>query len=154
MSNQIQDSSFEKLILLIRNIHHPNSISLFGVVDDLDKCGYVMEYCQNGNLYPHIHPSLLKISLFDFVRSEQMTNGLILDPIRMIDMASGVADILSILHDSGIAHRDIKCTNIMVWARFQSCHLFLFASTFSNSLSARWRVSSEAGRFWVVATAH
>ena len=37
--------------MMCRNIHHPSSVSLFGAVDDSEKCGYVMEYCHNGNLY-------------------------------------------------------------------------------------------------------
>jgi predicted Ser/Thr protein kinase len=34
-----------------RNIQHPNSIALYGAVDDSGKIGYVMEYCHNGSLY-------------------------------------------------------------------------------------------------------
>eukprot|EP00026_Physarum_polycephalum_P002935 Phypoly_transcript_02944.p1 GENE.Phypoly_transcript_02944~~Phypoly_transcript_02944.p1 ORF type:complete len:478 (+),score=65.58 Phypoly_transcript_02944:1111-2544(+) len=55
-----------------------------------------MEYCPNGNLH------------------DRMRSGLILSPIKTIEIAWGVADILSHLHESGIAHRDIKSANIML----------------------------------------
>lgn len=46
---------------------------------------------------------------------DHMKNGLVLSPVKTIDMACGIADVLSILHDYRIAHRDIKSANIMAF---------------------------------------
>ena len=40
-----------KYLFIYRDIQHPNSVSLYGAVDDSGKVGYVMEYCPNGSLY-------------------------------------------------------------------------------------------------------
>jgi len=40
--------------------------------------------------------------------------GLQLPPMTIIDLACGVAEVISILHSKNIAHRDIKSANVMV----------------------------------------
>lgn len=47
------------------------------------------------------------------IRQEHLANGLVLNPLKLIDLAWKIADSLSVLHDSAIAHRDIKPANIM-----------------------------------------
>jgi serine/threonine protein kinase len=95
-----------------RNIHHTNIIQLYGAVEEAGECGYVMEYCPNGSLYLFCVLSY-KLS-FMFKKHAQMNNGLVLGPVKMIELAFGIADVLSVLHDSAIVHRDIKSGNIMV----------------------------------------
>jgi serine/threonine protein kinase len=83
-------------------------------VEDGAKVGYVMEYCQNGNLYLICESH--SMFFFNTTRQSHIKNGIVLSPVKMIEIACGLANILSILHDSCIAHRDIKSANVMVFS--------------------------------------
>ena len=84
-------------------MHHQNLVSLYGCSShDSNKHMLVYEYISNGTLTQHLHgSSCSKLSWF-----------------TRLNIAIETANALVYLHDSGIIHRDIKGSNILLDEKF------------------------------------
>ncbi len=79
------------------NSQHPNIIRFFGVYENVEKnhVGLVMELCSNGNVANYV----VKHSL----NWEQK-----------LRLMKGIANGMQYLHHHNIAHRDLKCENVLL----------------------------------------
>jgi serine/threonine protein kinase len=59
---------------------------------------------------------VVEINFYMFMRQEFMNKGYHISTMQTIEIACGIADALSGLHNSFIAHRDVKSANIMVFS--------------------------------------
>ena len=76
-------------------LNHPNIITIFDIVDEIDKIFIVMEYCAGKML------------------TEKLKDG----PLKqreLLDIAIDVAEGLNAAHKANITHRDIKSQNIII----------------------------------------
>ncbi|MFC1527644.1 protein kinase [Candidatus Neomarinimicrobiota bacterium] len=76
-------------------LNHPNIITIFDIVDEIDKIFIVMEYCAGKML------------------TEKLKDG----PLKqreLLDIAIDVAEGLNAAHKADITHRDIKSQNIII----------------------------------------
>ena len=93
---------FRREAQLAANLNHPNIVSLFDFGSDGDTYFIVMEFIDGR-------------SLADIVRAE----GPLL-PERAAEIASDVAQALGRAHESGLVHRDVKPSNIMITSTGQT----------------------------------
>ena len=81
----------------MHTLHHPNIISIMGVVIDPTRVGYVMEYCPKGTL------------------AEAIERGtLISTPKQKIEILLGVTRGMAFLHANNVLHRDLKSENVLL----------------------------------------
>jgi len=76
-------------------LNHPNIITIYDIVEEIDKVFIVMEYCDGKMLSEKLKDSPLKQR-------------------ELLDIGIGVAEGLHAAHDANITHRDIKSQNIIV----------------------------------------
>ncbi|MCG6860723.1 MAG: SUMF1/EgtB/PvdO family nonheme iron enzyme [Chromatiaceae bacterium] len=86
-------SRFRKEGRIIAHLQHPQIVTIydFDIAEGLHY--FSMEYLPNGTL------------------SDQITRGL--SPDQAIDITRGIAQALSVAHDQGVIHRDIKPQNVL-----------------------------------------
>lgn len=94
---------------------HPSCVLMYGIVDEGSHYGFVAEYCSLGSIASLIiYLCLLRFN-FDIYRDMRFKiHGLVLNGVQSIDFAVNLANAICTLHTKNIAHRDIKCANIMV----------------------------------------
>jgi serine/threonine protein kinase len=94
---------FMKEIEILSHLHHQNLVSLYGCSSrHSNKHMLVYEYISNGTLTQHLHgSSCSKLSW-----------------LTRLNIAIETANALVYLHDSGIIHRDIKGSNILLDEKF------------------------------------
>ncbi|XP_061353250.1 probable LRR receptor-like serine/threonine-protein kinase At1g51880 [Gastrolobium bilobum] len=94
---------FMKEIEILTPLHHPNLVSLYGCSSrHSNKHMLVFEYISNGTLSKHLHGS---------------SCGKLPWPTRL-NIAIETATALAYLEDSGIIHRDVKGSNILLDENF------------------------------------
>ncbi|KEH26992.1 tyrosine kinase family protein [Medicago truncatula] len=92
-------NQFMKEIEILSHLHHQNLVSLYGCSSrHSNKHMLVYEYISNGTLTQHLHGS-------SFSKLSWLTR---------LNIAIETANALVFLHDSGIIHRDIKGSNILL----------------------------------------
>ncbi len=94
LQNDLQDFKNE-LAFLKNNSQHRNIIRYFGMYENSTSYGLVMEYCPNGTLAHYISTYSLSFE-------------------EKIQILSGIASGMQYLHFYNIAHRDLKCENILL----------------------------------------
>lgn len=88
--------SFQAEIKCLTNISHPNVIKIFDHFTSETVLYIILEYCEHG-------------SLWDLVRSEGP-----LRPTMLLEVSRQVISALAHIHELGIAHRDVKPSNILL----------------------------------------
>ncbi|KAG2287499.1 hypothetical protein Bca52824_047103 [Brassica carinata] len=97
---------FKNEIDILRNLKHPNLVILYGCTTRHSReLLLVYEYISNGTLADHLH-------------GDQAQSRPICWPVRL-NIAIETANALSYLHASGIIHRDVKTTNILLDSNYQ-----------------------------------
>ncbi|XP_022550381.1 LEAF RUST 10 DISEASE-RESISTANCE LOCUS RECEPTOR-LIKE PROTEIN KINASE-like 1.3 isoform X2 [Brassica napus] len=97
---------FKNEIDILRNLKHPNLVILYGCTTRHSReLLLVYEYISNGTLADHLH-------------GDQAQSRPICWPARL-NIAIQTANALSFLHASGIIHRDVKTTNILLDSNYQ-----------------------------------
>ncbi|XP_018483875.1 LEAF RUST 10 DISEASE-RESISTANCE LOCUS RECEPTOR-LIKE PROTEIN KINASE-like 1.3 isoform X2 [Raphanus sativus] len=97
---------FKNEIDILRHLKHPNLVILYGCTTRHSReLLLVYEYISNGTLADHLH-------------GDQAQSRPICWPARL-NIAIQTASALSFLHASGIIHRDVKTTNILLDSNYQ-----------------------------------
>ncbi|XP_009139770.1 LEAF RUST 10 DISEASE-RESISTANCE LOCUS RECEPTOR-LIKE PROTEIN KINASE-like 1.3 isoform X2 [Brassica rapa] len=97
---------FKNEIDILRTLKHPNLVILYGCTTRHSReLLLVYEYISNGTLADHLH-------------GDQAQSRPICWPARL-SIAIQTAKALSFLHASGIIHRDVKTTNILLDSNYQ-----------------------------------
>ncbi|KAF8106009.1 hypothetical protein N665_0149s0037 [Sinapis alba] len=97
---------FKNEIDILRTLKHPNLVILYGCTTRHSReLLLVYEYISNGTLADHLH-------------GDQAQSRPICWPARL-NIAIQTASALSFLHASGIIHRDVKTTNILLDSNYQ-----------------------------------
>ncbi|KAJ0234511.1 LEAF RUST 10 DISEASE-RESISTANCE LOCUS RECEPTOR-LIKE PROTEIN KINASE-like 1.3 [Hirschfeldia incana] len=97
---------FKNEIDILRTLKHPNLVILYGCTTRHSReLLLVYEYISNGTLADHLH-------------GDQAQSRPICWPARL-SIAIQTASALSFLHASGIIHRDVKTTNILLDSNYQ-----------------------------------
>ena len=76
-------------------LNHPNIITIYDIVEEIDKVFIVMEYCDGVMLTDKLKDGPLKQK-------------------ELLNIAIGVAEGLNAAHKADITHRDIKSQNIII----------------------------------------
>ncbi|CAH9148942.1 unnamed protein product [Cuscuta epithymum] len=95
---------FRNEIEILTCLRHPNLVTLYGCTSRLSRELLVYEYIPNGTVADHLH-------------GERVKDGSLTWPIRM-SIAVEAAGALAYLHASGIIHRDVKTSNILLDENF------------------------------------
>lgn len=83
-------------ISIVRSIHHPNIVTVFNIIE-LDEQVYMfMDFCERGDLLDHIR-----------------THGA-LPEHRARHLFRQLVSAIEYLHSRDIAHRDLKCENVLL----------------------------------------
>jgi len=85
---------------LMKDLNHPNIVTLYDVFECDNKLHLVMEYCDKGDLRDRISEKKMKRRLFNYSLIRRW----------MLQLTKGI----KALHDEGIVHRDIKPENIFL----------------------------------------
>ncbi|XP_019059319.1 PREDICTED: LOW QUALITY PROTEIN: LEAF RUST 10 DISEASE-RESISTANCE LOCUS RECEPTOR-LIKE PROTEIN KINASE-like 1.3 [Tarenaya hassleriana] len=97
---------FKNEIDILKSLKHPNLVILYGCTSRHSReLLLVYEYISNGTLADHLHGDRAKTHHLSW-------------PVRL-EIAIETANALSYLHASGIIHRDVKTTNILLDNNFQ-----------------------------------
>ncbi|CAH8385657.1 unnamed protein product [Eruca vesicaria subsp. sativa] len=97
---------FKNEIDILKSLKHPNLVILYGCTTRHSReLLLVYEYISNGTLADHLH-------------GDQAQSRPICWPARL-NIAIQTASALSFLHASGIIHRDVKTTNILLDSNYQ-----------------------------------
>ncbi|KFK33263.1 hypothetical protein AALP_AA6G351700 [Arabis alpina] len=97
---------FKNEIDILKSLKHPNLVILYGCTTGHSReLLLVYEYISNGTLADHLH-------------GDQAKSLPICWPTRL-NIAIQTASALSYLHTSGIIHRDVKTTNILLDSNYQ-----------------------------------
>lgn len=92
---------FKNEIEILKSLKHPNLVILYGCTSRHSReLLLVYEYISNGTLADHLH-------------GDRAAPRPICWPVRL-NVAIQTASALSFLHESGIIHRDVKTTNILL----------------------------------------
>ena len=103
-NDKIQAERFRREAISLARLDHPNIMPVYDCVDDDGEFALVMQLI-NGQ------------SLRDLLDSERSTNGgrpHTLSVHTTVHIGKAIASALSLVHEHGIVHRDIKPGNIMV----------------------------------------
>lgn len=82
-------------IQVVRGLEHPNLIRFYQSIETTHRMFIIMEYAENGSLLDLIH------------REHKLTE----DHARTLFRQ--ILSVLEYIHSKGIAHRDIKCENLL-----------------------------------------
>ncbi|XP_010528495.1 PREDICTED: LEAF RUST 10 DISEASE-RESISTANCE LOCUS RECEPTOR-LIKE PROTEIN KINASE-like 1.4 isoform X2 [Tarenaya hassleriana] len=97
---------FKNEIEILKSLKHPNLVILYGCTSRHSReLLLVYEYIPNGTLADHLHGDRSRARTLPW-------------PVRL-EIAIETASALSYLHASGIIHRDVKTTNILLDNNFQ-----------------------------------
>ncbi|XP_019160159.1 PREDICTED: LEAF RUST 10 DISEASE-RESISTANCE LOCUS RECEPTOR-LIKE PROTEIN KINASE-like 1.2 isoform X2 [Ipomoea nil] len=103
--NNKRMEQFRNEIEILASLRHRSLVTLYGYTSrHSHKLLLVYEYIPNGTVADHLH-------------GERATDGSLTWPIRM-NIAVEAASALAYLHASGIIHRDVKTTNILLDENF------------------------------------
>ncbi|MHB8584463.1 MAG: serine/threonine-protein kinase [Thermoplasmatota archaeon] len=94
-ANRAERAAFVREARLLAQVHHPNVVTIFEVLDDRDPPALVVEYVSGGTLR-----SRLQAGPISRGEAERVASGLL----------RGVAAI----HAAGIVHRDLKPENVLL----------------------------------------
>ncbi len=83
-------------IEVLQMVHHPNILQVYQIIESEDKCYFMLEIAENGDLLDYINsrgriPEEEARSVF-----KQMTSA------------------IDFCHSIGVVHRDLKCENVMI----------------------------------------
>ncbi|KAJ3318727.1 Serine/threonine-protein kinase par-1 [Boothiomyces sp. JEL0866] len=89
-------SDFQKEVLLLMRLNHPNIIKTYKVIDGTEDIYIIMEYCAGGELA-------------DLVKKQKM-----LSEHHARKLFRQLVSAIQFTHESGVVHRDLKLENILL----------------------------------------
>lgn len=89
-------SSFRREAEILTKLNHPNIVRIYDFFFDNSQLFLILEYCSNG-------------SLLDMIYTKKK-----LEIPHLIKIAKEIVDAMAFMHSKGIAHCDIKLSNILI----------------------------------------
>ncbi|PCH39366.1 kinase-like protein [Wolfiporia cocos MD-104 SS10] len=109
-------------------LRHPNILPLLGIVTDMSYIHTVSPWMENG-------------SILQYVARNKDAN--------KVYLLSGAAKGLAYLHEQGIAHGNVRCSNILVNDKLEGCICdFGMAKAFGEILESVPQVTETGGTRW------